>query len=92
MQSDGHCFRLYTENAFFEMPQRTEPEIKRVSLTFASLHLLAAGQENVWNFHFMDQPDRDARELLPFILFTRVLSPFVGTELNPPCEKSCTRW
>ncbi|GAA5875120.1 hypothetical protein JCM16303_005016 [Sporobolomyces ruberrimus] len=59
-ESDGHCFRLYTENAFFEMPQRTEPEIKRVSLTFASLHLLAAGQENVWNFHFMDQPDRDA--------------------------------
>lgn len=44
------------------MPKRTEPEIKRVSLTFALLHLLAAGQEDVSKFHYMDKPDRDARK------------------------------
>ena len=46
------------------MPQRTEPEIKRVSLTFALLHLLAAGQEDVTKFEYMDRPERDSRKLL----------------------------
>ncbi|GAA6059902.1 hypothetical protein JCM10212_005285 [Sporobolomyces blumeae] len=59
-ESDGHCFRLYTEQAFFAMPHRTEPEIKRVSLTFALLHLLAAGQEDITKFEYMDPPERDA--------------------------------
>ncbi|GAA5907222.1 uncharacterized protein JCM6883_006182 [Sporobolomyces salmoneus] len=66
-ESDGHCFRLYTEPDFLSMPQRTEPEIKRVSLTFALLHLMAAGQEDVSKFHYMDKPDRDA---LMFALLT----------------------
>ncbi|GAA6009758.1 hypothetical protein JCM11491_001088 [Sporobolomyces phaffii] len=59
-ESDGHCFRLYTEQTFLDMPQRTEPEIKRVSLTFAVLHLLAAGQTDASKFHYMDRPERDA--------------------------------
>ena len=46
------------------MPKRTEPEIKRVSLTFALLHLLAAGQEDVTKFEYMDRPERDSRKLL----------------------------
>ncbi|GAA5959117.1 hypothetical protein JCM21900_002563 [Sporobolomyces salmonicolor] len=59
-ESDGYCFRLYTETDFLTMPQRTEPEIQRVSLTFALLHLLAAGQENVFEFEYMDRPDKDS--------------------------------
>ncbi|GAA5869404.1 hypothetical protein JCM1840_005461 [Sporobolomyces johnsonii] len=59
-ESDGYCFRLYTESDFLAMPQRTEPEIQRVSLTFALLHLLAAGQENVFEFEYMDRPDKDS--------------------------------
>ncbi|GAA6038833.1 hypothetical protein JCM8097_002918 [Rhodosporidiobolus ruineniae] len=59
-ETDGFCFRLYTERNFFEMEKRTQPEIKRVSLSFALLHLLAAGQENVFDFHYMDTPDRDS--------------------------------
>lgn len=31
-----------------------------MSLTFAILHLLAAGQEDVWSFDFMDRPAKDA--------------------------------
>lgn len=60
VQTDGWCFRLYTEEAYNSLQKRSEPEIKRVSLTFALLHLLAAGQEDVGAFHYMDKPDLDA--------------------------------
>ncbi|GAA5968713.1 hypothetical protein JCM3765_003420 [Sporobolomyces pararoseus] len=59
-ESDGHCFRLYTEQGFLQLAKRTEPEIMRVSLTFALLHLLASGQEDVTKFHYMDKPERQA--------------------------------
>ncbi|GAA6003166.1 hypothetical protein JCM10207_001781 [Rhodosporidiobolus poonsookiae] len=59
-EADGFCFRLYTEDTFRALAKRTEPEIKRVSLTFALLHLLAAGQEDVFAFHYMDRPDKDS--------------------------------
>ncbi|KAI5479929.1 ATP-dependent rna helicase dhx8 [Pseudohyphozyma bogoriensis] len=56
----GKCFRLYTERAYQDMNKNTKPEIQRVSLTFAILHLLAAGQENVWDFNFMDRPSKES--------------------------------
>ncbi|GAA5870668.1 hypothetical protein JCM8547_005025 [Rhodosporidiobolus lusitaniae] len=59
-ETDGACYRLYTEKDYKALDKRTEPEIKRVSLTYALLHLLAAGQDNVWSFHYMDRPDKDA--------------------------------
>ena len=59
-QSDGYCFRLYPEQVFNTLDKRTQPEIQRVSLTFALLHLLAAGQADVFEFHFMDKPDKDS--------------------------------
>ncbi|GAA5946514.1 hypothetical protein JCM10213_002062 [Rhodosporidiobolus nylandii] len=59
-EADGYCFRLYTERAFYDLAKRTEPEIKRVSLTYALLHLLAAGQEDVMSFQYMDRPEKDA--------------------------------
>ncbi|GAA5982727.1 hypothetical protein JCM11641_007769 [Rhodosporidiobolus odoratus] len=59
-EADGYCFRLYTERDYLALEKRTQPEIKRVSLTFALLHLMAAGQEDVWSFQYMDRPDKDA--------------------------------
>ncbi|POY72033.1 hypothetical protein BMF94_4948 [Rhodotorula taiwanensis] len=55
-ESDGWCFRLYTETAYQHMEKRSQPEIQRVSLSFALLHLKAAGQEDVYNFSYMDAP------------------------------------
>ncbi|BGP51912.1 Salivary acidic proline-rich phosphoprotein 1/2 [Rhodotorula kratochvilovae] len=59
-ESDGFCFRLYPEQVFNTLEKRTQPEIQRVSLTFALLHLLAAGQDDVFSFHFMDRPDKES--------------------------------
>ncbi|GAA5834456.1 hypothetical protein JCM11251_007013 [Rhodosporidiobolus azoricus] len=59
-ETDGHCFRLYTEASYHALERRTLPEIKRVSLTFALLHLLAAGQDDVFTFHYMDRPDKES--------------------------------
>lgn len=59
-EADGVCFRLYTEADFARLPAATKPEIQRVSLTFALLHLLAAGQEDVWTFEYMDRPNKDS--------------------------------
>jgi ATP-dependent RNA helicase DHX33 len=42
------------------------PEIQRCSLTFAILHLLAYGQQDVWKFEFMDRPDTEASECCVF--------------------------
>ncbi|GAA6005855.1 uncharacterized protein JCM10292_004661 [Rhodotorula paludigena] len=59
-EADGYCFRLYTEASFNALEKRSQPEIQRVSLTFALLHLLANGQDDVFAFHYMDRPDKDA--------------------------------
>lgn len=59
-QSAGVCYRLYTETDFIALPRTTKPEIQRVSLTFAILHLFASGQEDVWSFAFMDRPAKES--------------------------------
>ncbi|KAM0789668.1 hypothetical protein ACM66B_006531 [Microbotryomycetes sp. NB124-2] len=60
VQAPGQCFRLYPESTFTKLETTTKPEIQRVSLTFALLQLAATGQENVWEFPFMDKPSVDA--------------------------------
>lgn len=62
VQTDGWCFRLYTERAYEQMEKRSQPEIQRVSLSFALLHLLAAGQEDVFRFEYMDRPSKESSE------------------------------
>ncbi|KAG0659288.1 putative ATP-dependent RNA helicase dhr2 [Rhodotorula mucilaginosa] len=59
-ETDGWCFRLYTECAYEQMEKRSQPEIQRVSLSFALLHLLAAGQEDVFRFEYMDRPSKES--------------------------------
>ena len=56
-QAPGICYRLYPESAFNQLVAETIPEIKRCSLAFALLHLLASGQDSVFTFDFMDRPD-----------------------------------
>ncbi|EGG04572.1 uncharacterized protein MELLADRAFT_88608 [Melampsora larici-populina 98AG31] len=56
-ESPGKCWRLYPEEQFETFAKITEPEIKRCSLSFAVLHLLASGVSDVFKFDFMDPPD-----------------------------------
>lgn len=53
----GKCWRLYPQETYNSLAKITEPEIKRCSLSFAILHLLATGVEDIFNFEFMDKPE-----------------------------------
>ncbi|KAG0142686.1 hypothetical protein CROQUDRAFT_673415 [Cronartium quercuum f. sp. fusiforme G11] len=58
-ESPGKCWRLYTKAKFDSFTKTTEPEIKRSSLSFVVLHLLASGVTDVFQFDFMDPPETD---------------------------------
>ncbi|GAA99231.1 hypothetical protein E5Q_05925 [Mixia osmundae IAM 14324] len=59
-EEDGECFRLYTEEDYNALEASSLPEIKRVSLSFALLHLMASGSEDVYTFDFLDAPAVDS--------------------------------
>ncbi len=52
----GICVRLWREAAQRWRPEQTEPEIRRVDLAGAVLHLLALGEANLTNFPWLDPP------------------------------------
>ena len=64
----GVCIRLYSAEDFTGRPEFTEPEIMRSSLAAVLLRLKAIGVEDLFEFPFLDRPDRrrlsDAERLL----------------------------
>ena len=52
----GKCYRLYTKEAFGEMADETEPEIKRTNLANVVLYLKVLGIVDVLSFEFLDPP------------------------------------
>ena len=69
--SAGKCYRLYSEETYKAMQDRTLPEILRVHLTHAVLKLYEFGVSNIMSFNFVEMPDKqallDAIETLDFI-------------------------
>ncbi len=56
----GKCFRLYTEEAFAELPAHTLPEVQRSNLAWMILQLKALGIDEVMSFDFISQPSAEA--------------------------------
>ncbi|XP_041985730.1 probable ATP-dependent RNA helicase DHX35 [Aricia agestis] len=52
----GQCYRLYTEEAYNQLPPLTAPEIRRADLSAALLQLRALGIENLLKFPFPTKP------------------------------------
>jgi ATP-dependent helicase HrpB len=52
----GICLRLWSEAAHRMRPEQTEPEIHRVDLAGAVLHLLCLGEKNILRFPWLDEP------------------------------------
>lgn len=52
----GKCFRLYTEEAFNELPDANIPEIQRSNLAPFILQLKALGIDNVLRFDYLTPP------------------------------------
>ncbi|KAL6598776.1 P-loop containing nucleoside triphosphate hydrolase protein [Neocallimastix sp. 'constans'] len=57
-EAPGCCYRLYTEDAFDELADSTEPEIKRCNLASVILLLKASGVEDIFNFDYLDRPSK----------------------------------
>lgn len=58
-ESEGGCFRLYTEETFLQLIDSPIAEIKRADLCSVCLQLLALGVKNPLKFHFLEQPPSD---------------------------------
>src|SRR5437763_14964900 len=56
----GVCVRLWDEPGHRSRPEQTEPEIRRVDLCGAVLHLLALGEADVSHFPWLDPPRPEA--------------------------------
>jgi ATP-dependent helicase HrpB len=52
----GICVRLWSELSHRSRPEQTEPEIRRVDLAGAVLHLLALGEADVTRFPWLEPP------------------------------------
>jgi ATP-dependent helicase HrpB len=52
----GVCVRLWTPGAQLARPEQTEPEIRRVDLAGAVLHLLAWGEADLLHFPWLEPP------------------------------------
>ncbi|KAJ3758406.1 P-loop containing nucleoside triphosphate hydrolase protein [Lentinula raphanica] len=64
----GHCFRLYTEDAFKAMPLSAEPEIMRCSLSSSLLQLKCIGQD-LETLELMDQPAEESMKSSLIVLY-----------------------
>lgn len=58
-ESPGACFRLYTEEAFFNLVDAPIAEIRRADLSSVVLQLLALGIENPLHFRFLERPPNE---------------------------------
>jgi ATP-dependent helicase HrpB len=56
----GVCVRLWDEANHRSRPEQTEPEIRRVDVCGAVLHLLALGESDVTRFPWLDPPRPEA--------------------------------
>ena len=55
-QCPGQCYRLYTEETFFELKDSPVAEIRRADLASVVLQLFALGIKNPMTFGFLERP------------------------------------
>jgi ATP-dependent RNA helicase DDX35 len=55
----GKCFRLYTQQAYEQLPEATIPEIQRSNLAPVIMQLKALGIDNIVRFDFLTSPPAD---------------------------------
>ena len=61
-ESDGICYRIFTEDEYNSMPLNTIPEILRSNLSSVALQLIALGINDIINFDFMSKPSNECLE------------------------------
>ncbi|ORY15918.1 putative ATP-dependent RNA helicase [Clohesyomyces aquaticus] len=61
-EAPGQCYRLYTEEGYKGLEERTTPEILRCDLSQSILTMKARGVDDIINFPFLDRPPRESLE------------------------------
>jgi len=64
----GVCIRLWSEASHAQRPAQTLPEIRRVDLAGAVLHLLSIGENDIRGFGWLEPPRADAIEQATLLL------------------------
>ncbi|KAK8803880.1 hypothetical protein WA588_005770 [Blastocystis sp. NMH] len=59
-ESEGKCFRLFTEDSFLSLREDSIPEIQRCNLASILLQLKTIGINDVLNFNYLQAPSRDS--------------------------------
>eukprot|EP01119_Soliformovum_irregulare_P014156 TRINITY_DN3852_c0_g1_i4.p1 TRINITY_DN3852_c0_g1~~TRINITY_DN3852_c0_g1_i4.p1 ORF type:complete len:344 (-),score=89.55 TRINITY_DN3852_c0_g1_i4:343-1374(-) len=58
-EAPGKCYRLFTEDSFYELKESSLPEIRRANLASTVLQMKAIGLDPV-RFDYIDPPQKDA--------------------------------
>jgi ATP-dependent helicase HrpB len=64
----GHCLRLWTQREHESRPAQELPEIKRLELSEVVLMLKASGVEDIYNFRWLEPPERKSLERAEMLL------------------------
>ncbi|CAF1540272.1 unnamed protein product, partial [Didymodactylos carnosus] len=56
-ETNGTCYRLYTEEEFEHLSEAAIPELLRCNLSTVTLQLLAMGIRDIANFDFLSKPN-----------------------------------
>lgn len=56
-EAPGVCYRLFPENTFDKLSDRTIPDIQRVSLEAVVLQLKSMGIDDILSFDFLEKPE-----------------------------------
>ncbi|AOA63310.1 ATP-dependent RNA helicase [Komagataella phaffii CBS 7435] len=59
-ESEGKCFRLYTESDYFKLIEQTEPEIVRSDIISPVLMLKRLQVDDILNWHWLENPGQEA--------------------------------
>lgn len=59
-ESEGKCYRLYTENDYNKLPTQTESEIARCEISSPILMLKKIGVKDVVNWSWLEYPGKEA--------------------------------
>eukprot|EP00375_Theileria_parva_P002181 XP_764858.1 RNA helicase [Theileria parva strain Muguga] len=57
-EGPGEIYRLYTLDSYEKMPQNTTPEIHLIDFSFVFLQLKMIGVKDIFEFPFIDPPDK----------------------------------
>ena len=58
-ESEGKCFRLYSEETYNKFNEYTEPEMLRINLRNVIIQLLSIGFEKIDKIDFLDKPPKE---------------------------------